>query len=243
MARLTKTKGRNSSVFSLAKANICKKSTASNGRTFFVARRVWLLFQLALTGCAEIKAKLPMIFPPSPVVRRAPAPPPVYHTADGLKITPLDVPLDENARILGIQKWRFSITPPPLATYLQYRLYWEESGHPPKRLMDTAHYLDNTQKRDVVAAMQPNQDYLSDSPKLRLYFGDASSSGTSLVENPMRRAGGGSVPGVDYSQRFRKDGSCVLLEVGNRFPSLQNPRLVLRMKALKNKSGLDMANP
>jgi hypothetical protein len=201
-------------------------------------RQLLILLPLSLTGCASVKSRLPSIFKPTPVPTAVPTPkvPPVYRTPDGLKITPMESPYDENAQILSIRKWHFKVTMPPLATGLKKRLEWIQPGKAPQQFVLSEGSLGNERSFDLVVAIQPIEDSISRGDKLRVFVGNKWSGTTEVVDNPMeqyRREVPDNGYSTGYHQDFQKDGSCVLLEMGGQSPHPRNPKLILRLKAVK----------
>jgi hypothetical protein len=200
-------------------------------------RRLLFLLPLCLTGCANVRAHLPLFFPspPAPVVTSPrPVKPTFYRTRDGLKITPVETPLDENSRILGIEKWRFTVSVPPLTNMLVKRIEFRYPGRAPVVLSDSSASVEaNAQDIPVLVAIQAANDFRSDD--LLLVVDSAGSTGRSRFDFSEIRPAISLEKLRSHSrlQEFQKDGSWLLREYGNRTPYPNNPKIVMILRVEK----------
>ncbi|HEX8552631.1 MAG TPA: hypothetical protein VF681_13870 [Abditibacteriaceae bacterium] len=144
-------------------------------------------------------------------------------------VTPQPAPLDENAQILGIEKWRFRISAPK-ATTISYRL---ELHQPKRKAVVLAGMAISGGGGDLLVSILPLNDALMAAPRLRVLIGRDGTSGQNTVANPLRSLNAFS-RSTESPARRESNGSWTLMEFGRVFPDSGNTRLRLWISPKNN---------
>lgn len=168
--------------------------------------------------------------------------PPTIHAINGMQMTPLDVPSDDMAKILQMDRWKFRIVF-PLANgerdaaareseliKLHYQVELRQRGHDPVVLVE---YTIGTSRtlgepgEEMLVALFPFDKLGTRADQMKLYL----DGGVHVIDNPLKGHQGTMVA---RPAAIQPDGSFLLMEMGtnpveNTFPSPDNRQLVFSL--------------
>ncbi len=162
----------------------------------------------------------------SPPPKAATALAQTYQTRDGLQITPVEAEQNELAAVLGVQWWRFHITPSAPDRSIRCGIELRKKGESPREIASSNMWAANIKESPLVVALCPVEGEIGTANRLKTYMRIAGATTSHVMENPLKGFSGHSGTPVPPMQA---DESFTLMELshGGSFPDPNTTLLVL----------------
>jgi len=119
----------------------------------------------------------------------------VYQSPQGLKVTTVDtkaydLEVNEVAKILDIQSWKFTLTPVDTQTRLNYQIELQQPKVEAQVLSSFTIIPVDTKPINTLLAIYPLEGSLMNSAKLKFYIESGSGTTTQVLDNPFQEFSG-----------------------------------------------------